>query len=73
MRLYAALCMLLTAPAGHALSAEVDMQLVLAVDISQSMSVADLATQRLGYAEAVTSPEVLEAIGQGNLGRIGLT
>ncbi len=73
MRLFNVLCLLIAAHAVHAQPAEVDMQLVLAVDISRSMSAADLATQRLGYAQALTSPEVLEAIGRGNLGRIGLT
>ena len=52
---------------------EVDVQLVLAVDVSRSMSPAELEIQRRGYAEALTSVEVLGAIGEGFLGRIALT
>jgi hypothetical protein len=52
---------------------EVDLELVLAVDVSRSMSPADLEIQREGYAAALTSPEVLRAIAGGPLGRIGLT
>ena len=52
---------------------EVDMELVLAVDISRSMSYPDLVIQRLGYAEALTSADVLGAIGRGMIGRIGVT
>lgn len=52
---------------------EVDLELVLAVDISRSMSGADLAIQRQGYAEALRSAEVLAAIQGGLAGRIGVT
>ncbi len=52
---------------------EVDMELVLAVDVSRSMSPYELEIQRRGYAEALTSPEVLGAIGEGFLGRIAIT
>jgi hypothetical protein len=52
---------------------EVDLELVLAVDISRSMSVADLAIQRHGYAEALQSAEVLAAIRGGFTGRIAIT
>ena len=52
---------------------EVDLELVLAVDISRSMSHLDLAVQRKGYAEALTDPDVMTAIQGGLLGRIGLS
>lgn len=52
---------------------EVDLELVLAADVSRSMSDADLATQRMGYAAALSSPEVLSAIRGGFLGRIAVT
>jgi hypothetical protein len=52
---------------------EVDVELVLAVDVSRSISPEELMIQRLGYAEALTSPEVLAAIGDGLLGRIAIT
>ena len=38
------------------------MELVLAVDVSRSVSPNELEIQRRGYAEAITSPEVLEAV-----------
>ncbi|MEQ6248302.1 DUF1194 domain-containing protein [Sulfitobacter sp. HNIBRBA3233] len=52
---------------------EVDVELVLAVDVSRSMSPAELEIQRRGYAEALRAPEVLQAIESGLLGRIALT
>ncbi|WP_259992304.1 DUF1194 domain-containing protein [Sulfitobacter sp. S190] len=52
---------------------EVDLELVLAVDVSRSMSPAELELQRRGYAEALTSTAVAEAIEGGLLGRIALT
>jgi hypothetical protein len=51
----------------------VDVALVLAVDVSRSMSLGELAIQRRGYAEAITSPEVLRAIARGAHGRIAIT
>lgn len=60
--------------AGGVLSAlEVDMQLVLAVDVSRSMSPRELEIQRRGYAEALTSDQVMSAILDGPLGRIAVT
>lgn len=52
---------------------DVDVELLLAVDVSRSISAAELILQRVGYAEALTSPEVLTAIGNGFLGRIALS
>jgi len=51
----------------------VDVALVLAVDVSRSMSPDEIRIQRRGYAEAITSPEVMRAIGQGAHGQIALT
>lgn len=50
----------------------VDVALVLAIDVSRSMSREELAIQRKGYAEAIASREVLRAIDYGPHGRIGL-
>ncbi|SOB96577.1 DUF1194 domain-containing protein [Stappia indica] len=50
----------------------VDVALVLAIDVSRSMSREELAIQRRGYAEAIASREVLQAIDYGPHGRIGL-
>lgn len=55
------------------LAREVDVELVLAVDVSRSMSPAELELQRRGYAEALGSDEVIKAIQSGLLGRIALT
>lgn len=52
---------------------EVDVELVLAVDVSRSVSPRELEIQRRGYAEAITSPEVMEAVRRGLIGRIAIT
>ena len=51
----------------------VDIALVLAVDVSRSMSFDELRIQREGYAAAIASPEVVRAIGQGAYRRIAVT
>ncbi|MDH6232648.1 hypothetical protein M2281_003247 [Mesorhizobium soli] len=57
---------------SHAAEA-VDAQLVLAVDVSLSMSPAELQKQRLGYAAAFTGDRVIEAIAAGKHHRIAVT
>lgn len=52
---------------------EVDVELVLAVDVSRSMEPFELEIQRLGYAAALRSPEVHAAIARGPLGYVALT
>jgi hypothetical protein len=59
--------------AQSALQTEVDLELVLAVDISRSMDVEEQALQRAGYVEAFRHPEVIAAIGSGMIGRIAVT
>ncbi|MDD9909155.1 MAG: DUF1194 domain-containing protein [Ahrensia sp.] len=51
---------------------EVDVELVLAVDVSRSMSERELEIQRRGYAEALVSEQVIRAIRGGLIGRIAL-
>jgi hypothetical protein len=51
----------------------VDVELVLAADGSGSIDDDELAFQRRGYADAITSPEVLNAIRAGALGAIAVT
>jgi len=53
-------------------AARVDLELVLAVDISYSMDGDELALQRDGYIRAITSKEVVDAIRQGAYGRIAI-
>jgi hypothetical protein len=72
MRLVLPLLLALSALPARA-ETEVDVELVLAVDVSRSMSPAELEIQRRGYAEALTSDEVLSAIADGFTGRIALT
>lgn len=51
---------------------EVDLALVLAVDISYSMDMDELALQRSGYVEAFRSKQVHDAIERGAVGRIAV-
>lgn len=64
----------LTLPGVHSANAAdpVDVELVLAVDVSLSMSPAELEIQRAGYAAALTDQGVLDAIAQGANGRIAV-
>ncbi|PVB60236.1 DUF1194 domain-containing protein [Labrenzia sp. 011] len=52
---------------------EVDVELVLAVDISQSMDTEEQEVQRAGYIAALTSREFLDAIQVGPIGRVAVT
>lgn len=54
-------------------SVEVDVELVLAVDISYSMDPDEQALQREGYAFALTSPEFLDALRGGARGKVAVT
>lgn len=76
----AALALAATIPAGPPATAAgaggrqpVDLELVLAVDISYSMDTEEQALQRAGYAHAVTSQEFLHALRLGPIGRIAVT
>ncbi|MEO1745959.1 MAG: DUF1194 domain-containing protein, partial [Pseudomonadota bacterium] len=53
-------------------SEQVDVELVLAVDVSGSMSTDELRIQRRGYVEAFQSTEVHNAIADGLLGSIAV-
>jgi hypothetical protein len=52
---------------------EVDLELFLAVDVSRSMSPSELEIQRKGYAQALSSDEVIARITGGLIGEIALT
>jgi Protein of unknown function (DUF1194) len=54
-------------------AADVDMELILAVDVSYSMDPDEQALQREGYILGLTSPEFLNAVRQGAHGRIAIT
>jgi hypothetical protein len=51
----------------------VDIELVLAVDVSRSMDAREQQVQRQGYIAAIRHPEVIAAIKSGLLGRIAVT
>jgi hypothetical protein len=51
----------------------VDVELVLAVDVSYSMDPDEQALQREGYAQAIVSAEFLRALREGMHGRIAVT
>jgi len=67
------------APAASTLSIQtdeakrVDVELILAVDVSYSMDMDELALQREGYALAVTSKEFLQALKTGPTGKVAVT
>lgn len=73
MRLLLAALLALASFAAAAEDVAVDLQLVLAVDVSRSMTPRELEIQRRGYAEALASAEVADAITGGAHGRIALT
>lgn len=52
---------------------DVDVELVLAVDISHSMKEDEQELQRNGYIRALTSPDFLTALKQGPYGQIAVT
>ncbi|WP_031337458.1 DUF1194 domain-containing protein [Rhodopseudomonas sp. B29] len=54
-------------------SKQVDVELVLAVDVSYSMDTDELAIQREGYAQALVSGEFLKTLKTGPNGRIAVT
>src|SRR5215217_3969523 len=61
-------------PGGRgAAPVDVDVELVLAVDISYSMDLDELALQREGYVDALTSPDFLNALKNGMHGRIAVS
>lgn len=72
-RLWMAGLFLLAMAGGAAADEQVDLELVLAVDVSGSMDPDEQALQRTGYVEALRHPEVLDAIRSGLHGRIAVT
>jgi hypothetical protein len=51
----------------------VDVELIIAVDVSYSMDMDELAIQREGYAQAIVSKEFLQALKTGPNGKISVT
>ena len=67
----AGLAMALAALPARAL--DVDLELVLAVDVSRSVDDEEAQLQREGYMQALTDRRVIDAIQSGQLGRIAVT
>ena len=68
-------CLSCGLPAKAALVAAepVDVELVLAVDISRSMDSEEFALQRAGYVAALRHPDFINAVRAGIHGRIAIT
>jgi hypothetical protein len=58
---------------GGAIAEEVDVALILAGDVSGSMTPGELHTERDGLAAALRDPAVMAAIHQGAIGRVAIT
>src|SRR5271170_4590814 len=59
--------------AGAGAAEAVDVALVLAADVSRSITTDEFQLQRQGYASGITSPAVVKAIQAGTHGAIALT
>jgi Protein of unknown function (DUF1194) len=69
-----ALCIALAlSPPATAQSLSVDLELVIAVDVSGSMDAEEFALQRDGYVAAIRHPEFVGAVRSGEERRIALT
>jgi len=51
----------------------VDLELVIAVDVSYSMDLDELTVQREGYAQAIVSKEFLQAMRSGTNSKVAIT
>lgn len=60
-------------PASTAGLVEVDVELVLAADVSRSMNTTELKMQRDGYAAALSDASFIRAVQGGMIGRIAVT
>ncbi len=59
-------------PTSIATAEDVDLELVLAVDVSSSVDPYEATLQRVGYVQALVHPDVVEAISLGPFGRIAV-
>ncbi len=73
-RCFVAACACFSSPGdGAAVDRTVDLELVLAVDISRSMDLEEAALVRQGFVRAIRHRDVIDAIQRGPLGRIAVT
>ncbi|WP_457155898.1 DUF1194 domain-containing protein, partial [Mesorhizobium sp. P5_C1] len=73
-----ALALLASFPCSPSAGAEsgtlgVDLELVLAVDVSSSMSLSEQRMQRDGYVNAFRHPDLARAIGLGARGKVAVS
>jgi len=74
LRMLALIAAIVAAPvAARATPPVVDVELVLAVDVSWSMDLDEQEIQRQGYVEAIQDPDVIAAIRRGDWQRIAVT
>ncbi|MGE0238333.1 MAG: DUF1194 domain-containing protein [Parvibaculaceae bacterium] len=73
VRLFAAIFALAFSFTAMAADTPVDLELVLAVDVSRSMDIDEQALQRNGYVAAFRHKDVIEAISSGPNGRIAVS
>ena len=74
LRAATAACALWAACAAAPVAAQqVDLQLVLAVDVSRSVDAMEGRLQRQGYVDAFSDPQLIQAILNGRFGRIAVT
>ena len=60
------------APAAPGAGEPVDLELVLAIDVSRSVDLGEARLQRKGYVAAFADPSVVEAVRSGFLKRIAV-
>lgn len=65
--------MIMSVGAATPADTKVDLELVIAVDVSGSMDQEEFALQREGYVAAIRHPDFIGAILAGEYQRIGLT
>jgi hypothetical protein len=73
VRRLALAALMLLAVVLPAAAEDVDLQLVLAVDVSGSIDDVEAQLQRDGYLKALIHPKVIDAIKSGPNGRIAVT
>ena len=66
------LALILLVPTSGARAETVDLTLVLAVDVSDSIDIEELQLQRRGYIDAFVRTDIVEAIKGGKHGRIAV-
>jgi hypothetical protein len=65
--------LVLATPPAVCAAETVDLLLVLSSDVSRSIDSEKFKLQRDGYAAAIIDPQVIQAIGSGRIGKIGVS